>query len=111
MEEHDHSMHQQMNKPEPHPTFWQSRTGITLIVFLVIAAVLLGYEHRVHIFGSNAGTFLFLFAWIGMHFFMHSGHGGHGGHGSHSGHAGHGSPSEPPASPNSESIQTGGEKP
>ena len=107
MEEHDHSMHQQMNQPEPRPTFWQSRTGITLIVFLVIAAILLGYEHRVHIFGSNAGTFLFLFAWIGMHFFMHSGHGGHGGHG---GHAGHGGPSEPPASPNGESIKTDGDK-
>lgn len=101
MDEHDLSMHEQ----GPSPSFWQSRTGITLIVFLVIAAILLGYEHRVHIFGSNAGTFLFLFAWIGMHFFMHRGHGGHGGH------AGHNSPSERPAAPGSESSKIDGDKP
>ena len=104
MEEHDHSMHQ----PEPGPTFWQSRAGITLIVFLAVAALLLGYEHRLHLFASGLFPVALLFGCVFMHFFMH---GGHGGHGSHSGHAGHGSPSEPPASPNSESIQTGGEKP
>ena len=104
MEEHEHSMHE----PTQGPSFWQSRTGIALIVFLVSAAILLGYEHRVHIFGSNAGTFMFLFAWIGMHFFMHRGHGRHGSHG---GHSGHGSPSEPQANPNSEPTKTGGNKP
>ena len=107
MDEHEHSIHE----ATPSPSFWQSSTGLTLIVFLVIAAILLGYEHRVHIFGSNSGSFLFLFAWIGMHFFMHRGHGGHGGHGSHGGHSGQGSPSEPQANPSSETTKTGGEKP
>lgn len=107
MDEHDHSMHQ----PEPRLSFWQTRTGIALIVFLVIAAILLGYEHRVHILGSNFGSFLFLFAWIGMHFFMHRGHGGHGGHGSHGGHSGHGSPSEPQAKASSEPTKNEGDKP
>ena len=104
MEEHDHSTHE----PASGLSFWQSRTGITLIVFLVIAAILLGYEHRVHILGSNSGSFLFLFAWIGMHFFMHRGHGGHGGHGGHSGHS---RPSEPKADTSSEPIKNDGEKP
>lgn len=78
MQEHNHSTF------EPVPgtgSFWKSPTGIVLIVFLVIAAILLGYEHRVHIFGGNAGSVLLLFAWIGLHLFMHRGHGGHGGHG------------------------------
>lgn len=95
MEEHDHSLHE----PARSLSFWQSRTGISLVVFLVIAAILLGYEHRVHIFGSSSGSFLFLFAWIGMHFFMHRGHGGHG------------NTSKPQASPISETTKNGGEKP
>ena len=107
MQEHDHSMHD----PAPSPSFWQSRAGIGLIVFLVISAILLSYEHRVHILGSNSGSFLFLFAWIGMHFFMHRGHGGHGGHGDHGGHTRHGSPSESPAKPSSEPTENGGDKP
>ena len=37
MEQHDHSMHE----PEPAPSFWQSRAGFTLIVFLVVAALIL----------------------------------------------------------------------
>ena len=107
MEEHDHAAHEQ----SPDPNFWRSRTGIALIVFFVIAAILLGYEHRVHIFGSNSGSFLFLFAWIGMHFFMHRGHGGHGGHGSHGSHAGHGRPADPEASPSIDpSKNDGGDK-
>ena len=104
MEEHDHAMRQ----PDPASTFWQSRAGVTLIGFLAVAALLLGYEYRLNLFASGLFPVALLFGCVFMHFFMH---GGHGGHGSHGGHAGHGSPSEPPASPNSESIQTGGEKP
>ncbi len=98
MQDHDHSMHE----PEPNPGFWQSSIGIALIVFLVIAAILLGYEHRVHIFGGTSGSFVFLAVCIGMHFFMHRGHGGHGGHGSHS---------EPRAKAPDDQTKDSGDKP
>lgn len=76
MAEHDHSTHD----AEPGPGFWRSRTAIALIVFLAIAAALLGYEHRIHIFGGNMFSALLLLIFVGMHFFMHGGHGGgHGG--------------------------------
>ena len=91
MQDHDPLMHQ----PEPTPRFWQSPTGIVLSVFLVIAVILLGYEHRIHIFGGPSGSFVFLAAWIGMHFLMHRGHGGHESHG---GHRGHGDPAADPGS-------------
>lgn len=104
MAEHDHGTHESA----PGLSFWQSRTGITLIVFLVIAAILLGYEHRVHIFASKPGSFLFLFAWIGLYFFMHLGHGGHGGDGGHSGNT---RPSEPQVNTSSEPIKNDGDKP
>lgn len=82
MQHDDHSM--------PGPTtaqpFWRSPVGIALIAFLVIAALLLGYEHRIHIFGGTSGSALFLVVWVGMHFLMHRGHGGHGGHRHRSGH-------------------------
>lgn len=64
------------------PGFWRSRTGIYLIVALLIGGLLLGFEHRVHIFASDWALFLLLLICVGMHFFMHGGHGGHGGHGS-----------------------------
>jgi len=60
------------------PSFWRSRAGIYLIVALVISGLLLGYEHRVHILGSNWLLWLPLLLCVGMHFFMHGGHGGHG---------------------------------
>ena len=110
MEDHDHSM----LEPEPRPSFWQSRTGITLIFFLVTAAILLSYEHRVHIFGGNSGTALFVIAWIGLHFFMHRGHGGHGAHGGqggHGGHSGHGGQSDPQGQVSSDPGQDKGDKP
>ena len=61
--------------------FWKSRTGITLLVFLGVAALLLAYEHRVHLFAGNAGVVLLLIGCFVMHLFMHGGHGGHGGGG------------------------------
>ncbi|MDA7429209.1 DUF2933 domain-containing protein [Primorskyibacter aestuariivivens] len=60
------------------PSFWKSLAGIYLIVALVLAGLLLGYEHRVHIFASNWILWLPLLICVGMHFFMHGGHGGHG---------------------------------
>lgn len=55
--------------------FWRSRTGTTFLVFLAIAALLLGYEHRVHLFVGNGLLVLLLLGCVGMHFFMHGGHG------------------------------------
>lgn len=77
--------------------FWRSGTGVALIVFLAIGVLLLGYEHRLHIFGSSSGSAIFLIVWIGLHFLMHRGHGGHARHGSH------GSSSTPPAARRKES--------
>jgi len=56
--------------------FWRSRAGTTFLVFLAIAALLLGYEHRVHLFAGNGLLVLLLLGCVGMHFFMHGGHGG-----------------------------------
>lgn len=61
--------------------FWRSRTGVALLAFLAIAALLLAYEHRVHLFAGGAGTVLLLVGCIVVHLFMHGGHGNHGGGG------------------------------
>jgi len=63
-------------KNRPSGGFWRSRTGIALIVFAAIAALLLGYEHRVHLLAGNGLLVALLAICIGMHFFMHGGHGG-----------------------------------
>lgn len=63
-------------------SFWKSRTGIALLVFLAVAALLLAYEHRVHLFAGNLGIGLLLAACVLVHLFMHGGHGGHGNGGS-----------------------------
>ena len=76
MTDHDQSKHE----PAPAPGFWKSRAGITLIIFLAVAAILLGFEHRIHIFAGNGLIAVLLLGCIVMHFFMHGGHGG-GGHG------------------------------
>lgn len=59
--------------------FWKSRAGISLIIALIIAALLLGFEHRIHIFAGNGFLVLLLLGCGVMHLFMHGGHGGHGG--------------------------------
>jgi len=64
---------------EPHQAFWKSRVGVSLIVALAVAAVLLGFEHRIHIFAGNGFLVLLLVGCGVMHLFMHGGHGGHGG--------------------------------
>lgn len=76
MTEHDSSSHH----TNPARSFWKTRSGIGLIVFLAIAGLLLAYEHRIHVFGGNGLLITFLAVCIGMHFFMHGGHGGHGSH-------------------------------
>ena len=66
-------------QPEPQQSFWKSRFGISLIISLAIAALLLGIEHRIHIFAGNGFLALLLLGCVVMHLFMHGGHGGHGG--------------------------------
>ena len=66
-------------RPELQQSFWKSRFGISLIISLAIAALLLGFEHRVHIFAGNGFLILLLLGCGVMHLFMHGGHGGHGG--------------------------------
>jgi hypothetical protein len=81
----DHSEHpipDDSGEHAPPPSFWRSRAGIYLIVALVLGGLLLGYEHRAHIFAGDWILWLPLLICLGMHFFMHGGHGGHGGHGS-----------------------------
>ncbi len=65
-------------KPESS-SFWKSRVGISLIIALAIAALLLGFEHRVHIIAGNGFLVLLLLGCGVMHLFMHGGRGGHGG--------------------------------
>ena len=63
----------------PSGSFWWSRASVVLIAFAAVAALLLGYEHRVHLFTGNGLLVVLLALCIGMHFFMHGGHGGRGG--------------------------------
>ncbi len=67
------------NEDTRPPSFWRSRAGFYLIVALVLAGLLLGYEHRVHIYESDLLLWLPLLICVGMHFFLHGGHGGGGG--------------------------------
>lgn len=65
--------------------FWRSPAGLALAAFLVIGAVLLVYEHRVHLFAGGYGNVLLFVGALAAHGLMHRGHGGHGsgGHGGH----------------------------
>lgn len=77
MTEHDHDP----DRRAPAESFWRSRTGITLIVFLAVAALLVGFEHRVHLLAGNGLLAVLLLGCIAMHFFMHGGHRGGAGPG------------------------------
>ena len=73
-----HKAHDPQDHPPRPASFWKSRSGIALIVALVLGGLLLGYEHRAHLVSSGLLIWLPLLACLGMHFFMHGGHGGHG---------------------------------
>lgn len=74
MSNHDHSA----QEPPPRQSFWKSRAGVAMMIFLAVAGLLLAYEHRVHIFTGNGVLIALLVLCVGMHLFMHGGHGGHG---------------------------------
>ena len=76
--------HQHANSSGGGLPWYRTRWGLALIGFAAIAALLLAYEHRIHIPFGNLLVILPLFACIGLHSLMHGGHGGHGGHGSQS---------------------------
>ena len=57
------------------PSMLQSRSGLILLGFIVVALVLLFTEHRVHVLGVL--VWVLPFACVVMHLFMHRGHGGH----------------------------------
>lgn len=61
-------------------SFWRSRTGIVLLVFIGLAAAFLATEHWAHLAGPLP-LLLPLLICLAMHVFMHGSHGGHG-HGS-----------------------------
>jgi hypothetical protein len=68
--------------PSEKKSLWVSPMGLTLCVFLAVAALFLILEHRAHLLG--AWPILLLILCFGMHFFMHRRHGGHGSHRGHS---------------------------
>ena len=61
---HDH--------PEKPPSFWRSRTGLTLLGFLAIAGFFLFTEHRAHLLGAL--PFVLLALCPLLHLFGHAGH-------------------------------------
>lgn len=65
----------------PKGGFRKSRTSVTLVVCVAVAALLLGWEHRVHPFAGDAFAVLLLVGCFVTHLFGHGGHGGHGGGG------------------------------
>lgn len=66
--------------PQKAPPWYRSRAGLAFAGFAAVAALLLIYEHRLHIPFGNLLAVLPLIACFGLHSFMHGGHGGHGGH-------------------------------
>lgn len=74
-------------------TFFRSRTGAALAIFLAIAAFFLVTEHTAHVY--RVLPFLLLLACPLLHLFMHGGHGGHGAQGD--GHADHAADAPHPA--------------
>ena len=56
-------------------SFWTSKTGLALVVFLAISVFYLYTEHRAHLLGAL--PYLLLLACPLLHVFMHRGHGKH----------------------------------
>ena len=88
--QHDHGAQghraQAAGSPGPRSTPWPApwygtRWGIALIGFAAVSALVLVYEHRLHVPLGNLLVLVPLLACIGLHSLMHGGQGGHGGHG------------------------------
>lgn len=71
-----HSSH----APRPSRPWYRSRAGLGFAGFAALAALLLAYEHRLHIPFGNLLAILPLIACVGLHGLMHGGHHRHGGH-------------------------------
>lgn len=63
--------------PQKGPAWYRGRAGLAFAGFAAVAALLLVYEHRMHIPFGDLLVILPLFVCFGLHSFMHGGHGGH----------------------------------
>lgn len=68
------------HSPNRSDVFWRSRAGMAFILFVAAAALLLAYQHRIHLLTGDGLLLLLLLACVAMHLFMHGGH-KHGGGG------------------------------
>jgi hypothetical protein len=71
------SDHRPSGDAQHAPPWYRSRAGLAFAGFAAVAALLLTYEHRMHIPFGNLLVILPLFVCFGLHSFMHGGHGGH----------------------------------
>lgn len=65
----------------PNNTTPERSYKLPLLLFVAIAGYFLWTEHRAHVIEFL--PYAFLFACVGIHFFMHGSHGSHGGHDDH----------------------------
>lgn len=65
--------------PAPEPSFWRSPSGLVFVIFGVVAAIYLLFEHTAHVIQYLPFGIVLLCPL--MHMFMHGGHGRHSGHG------------------------------
>ena len=72
--------HEEHHKPE-HKAWWQTSSGMLLLVLFAVGGYFLIKAHSVHI-AKNWPLLILLLCPL-MHIFMHGGHGGHGGHSHH----------------------------
>lgn len=68
-----------METPNRNATssFWRSRVGLVLLVFVAATGLLMIYEHRAHVLSGDGLLVVLLVACLGSHFFLHGGHGDH----------------------------------
>ncbi len=59
--------------------FWKTPIGTALIAVFIVAAFLVGYDHRAHLLTEYGLLVGLLLICIVMHIFMHHGHGAHRG--------------------------------
>ena len=76
--QHDHEHY---HKPEHKEKWWQTNTGMLLVVFFTVGGYYLIKAHGAHI-AENWFLLILLLCPL-MHVFMHGGHGGHGKHRQH----------------------------